>query len=392
MSNEEIRGPSQAWLRQRIAYPLAFIAAAVVIAMILLGSKSEIDTTTGANNAIAVRSLEINLQSIALSVQSEGTVQASIQTNLVAQVSGEAIAVSDALRAGGRFQAGDVLLTIDRQDYEHAHSQAAANLKRAEIEAEYFSAERKRLIALSQQDMVSDSQLRAAERAADVAQAALADAKLQLTNAQLNLTRTEIKAPYTGRVASEQIDIGQFVQRGGVIARLYATEQLEVRLSMADRQLGFLDPLILKTGIYPDSSAPEVTLIANYAGQQHRWNAKLVRSEGTIDPQSRVVYLVAQVDDLKSQHDIELPVGLFVKATIVGVTIENAAIIPRSAVREGNRVLVIAPDNTLRFRTIEIVRYENERAVVTSGLATGEKICISPLQYVVDGMPITLVD
>jgi RND family efflux transporter MFP subunit len=215
---------------------------------------------------------------------------------------------------------------------------------------------------------------------------------VQLSNTQLNLSRTEIKAPYDGRVASEQVDIGQFIARGGVIAQLYATEQLEVRLPLADSQLGFLDPLILETGIYTYSAAPRVSLSASYAGKKHGWNGKLLRSEGAIDRQSRVVYVVAQVDDPKSQHGIDLPVGLFLEAKISGITVENAAVIPRSAVREGNRVLVISSDNTLHFRQIEVLRYENEHAVVTSGLTAGERICLSPLQYVVDGMSVTLAN
>lgn len=392
MSDEDIRGPSREWLRRRVVYPLAFIAAAAVITAILLDSKPQIDTTTGENNAIAVRTLEIKLEPVVLSVRSEGTVQPSIQSNLVAQVSGEIIGVSDALRSGGRFYSDDLLLSIDPQDYENAHSQALANLQRAEVEADYFAAENQRLIALSQQNMVSESQLRAAGRSAGVAKAALADAKVQLSTAQLNLARTTIRAPYKGRVASENVDIGQFVQRGGTIAELYATEQLEVRLPLANRQLGFLDPTILEGGIYTPSTAPRVTLTADYAGKQHRWNAELVRSEGRIDQQSRVVYVVAQVNNPQSQYEVDLPVGLFVKAEIAGVTVDNAAIIPSSAVREGNRILVVSPENTLHARTVEVLRYENERAVVTSGLLAGEKICLSPLQYVVDGMPVTLVD
>ena len=318
--------------------------------------------------------------------------QPSIRTNLVAQVSGEVVSVSDALRAGGRFEKGDLLLNIDSRDYDHANAQAAAHLQRSQVEAQYFIAENERLIALSRNDMVSESQLRAAERSAGVAQAALTDARAQLNNTQLNLTRTEIKAPYHGRVASEQVDIGQFVQRGGVIAQLYATEQLEVRLPLADRQLGFLNPLILETGIYSEATAPKVALSADYAGKRHQWNAKLVRSEGVIDKQSRVVYVVAQIDNPKSQLGVDLPVGLFLNAEIMGNTIENAAVIPRSAIREGNRVLVLSENNTLHFRSVDILRYEDGQAIVASGLRSGEKICLSSLQYVVEGMPVTPIN
>jgi len=78
------------------------------------------------------------------------------------------------------------------------------------------------------------------------------------------------------------------------------------------------------------------------------------------------------------------------KATITGITVADAVLVPRSAIREDDQVLVVAPDNTLRFRRIGILRYQGEYAVVTEGLQAGELLCVSTLQYVVEGMPVTV--
>ena len=55
-------------------------------------------------------------------------------------------------------------------------------------------------------------------------------------------------------------------------------------------------------------------------------------------------------------------------------------------------MLIVTPDNTLQFRRIDVLRYEGDAAVVTAGLTSGERICISPLQFVVEGMPVTLAN
>ena len=117
-----------------------------------------------------------------------------------------------------------------------------------------------------------------------------------------------------------------------------------------------------------------------------------MRVGGEIDGKRGVLCGIAQVRVPRGEHGMDQPVGLFGRAWIAGVAVKNAAVIPRSAVREGNRVLVISSDNTLHFRQIEVLRYANESVVVTSGLATGERICLSPLQYVVDGMSVTLAN
>ena len=391
MSDGEIRGPSRGWLRSRIGYPLLFISAAVGIVALLLSSESEIETTSGEAYAIGVRTLEVVPTLVNLRVESEGTVQPSASTQLIAQVAGEIIEVDEALRAGGRFAKGQLLLRIDPQDYDNLYARALATLERAEVEARYFDAERIRLRTLAEQNMVSESQLTEIERAAGVATASLADAQVQVEAARLDLVRTEIRAPYDGRVASEQVDVGQFLQRGGVIADLYATNQLEIRLPLANSQLAFLDRSLVATGVYPAGSEPAVQLAADYAGELHRWSGKLVRSEGAIDRQSRVVYVVVQVDNPTSDRGVDLPVGLFLRATIAGITVADAMLVPRSAIREDDQVLVVAPDNTLRFRRIGILRYQGEYAVVTEGLQAGELLCVSTLQYVVEGMPVTVI-
>ena len=392
MNSEEVRGPSRAWLRQRLGYPLAFIAAAIVIVALLLNSGSELETTSEESVAYAVRAQTIMPKAITLQVNSEGTVQPGARTSLVTQVAGEVIEVAEALKAGGRFAKGDLLLRIDPQDYDNLYARALALLERAEIEAAYYDAERTRLRTLAEKNMVSESQLREIERAAGVATANLADAKVQVKTARLDLVRTEIRAPYEGRVASEQVDIGQFVQRGSVIADLYATNHLEVRLPLANSELEFIDRAIIETGVYLEGNAPEVRLQADYAGERHSWQGKLVRSEGSIDRQSRVVYVVARVDQPVSDRGIDLPVGLFLNAEIVGITIPSAVLIPRSAIRDGGRVLIITSDNQLAFRNINILRYQGEYAVVTTGLTAGERLCVSPLQFVVEGMPVTVVN
>ena len=142
----------------------------------MLSSESEIATTSGEAYAIGVRTLEVVPTLVNLRVESEGTVQPSASTQLIAQVAGEIIEVDEALRAGGRFAKGQLLLRIDPQDYDNLYARALATLERAEVEARYFDAERIRLRTLAEQNMVSESQLTEIERAAGVATASLADA------------------------------------------------------------------------------------------------------------------------------------------------------------------------------------------------------------------------
>ena len=390
MTENVVQGPSAQWLRSRVLYPLIIIGAALGIVVLLLRSSAPLDTSEKTTDPIVIRSQTVYPEPISLRVKSEGTVQAAVGSALVAQVTGEVLYVAPNLKAGGRFLEGESLLRIDARDYESALASAEAQLERARAEAQFFDAEWRRLEQLSSDKMVSESQRRNAERAARVSQATIKDAEAQLSRARLDLERTHIRAPFNGRVSREQVDVGQFVQRGTELAAVYGTDTLEVRLPLADSQLAFLDPEILRSGNYPEAIAPRVTLEADFAGATQRWEAALVRSEGLIDRKSRVVYLIAQVTNPMSDRGVMLPAGLFVEASITGLSVPSAVSVPRSAIREGDQVLVVDGGNTLRFRSVEILRYQDGEAVITAGLAAGETVCLSNLQFVVEGMPVAL--
>jgi multidrug efflux system membrane fusion protein len=119
---------------------------------------------------------------------------------------------------------------------------------------------------------------------------------------------------------------------------------------------------------------------------------RVVRTEGEIDATSRMIHIVARVDDpyrLTAEAEpttTPLAVGLYVEAEILGRTVEDVMVLPRRAFREGARVLVVAADHRMHYRQVEVLRWEHDVAIVRAGLRGGELICVSPIQSVVDGM------
>jgi RND family efflux transporter MFP subunit len=222
-----------------------------------------------------------------------------------------------------------------------------------------------------------------------VSEAALQDARANVEVAKRDMERTAITAPFTGLVRDERVDIGQFVSRGTAIATLYASDQSEVRLPIADRQLAFLNLPVGTLGELPAQEQPNVTLRADYAGQQMVWHGTIVRTEAQIDTASRMVNVVARVTN--RDQSAPLSVGLFVNAEIEGLTVDDIVVLPRSALREGNRVLIVDGENRLRFRNIEPLRLYHDDVLIKAGLEPGERVCLSPLQTPIDGMTVNPV-
>jgi RND family efflux transporter MFP subunit len=384
---------------QKVVLPCAVLALAALGGLGLIAAAPQVESITPEKIFPAVRVMEGKAADIPLWVHSQGTVAPRTESDLVPEVSGPVIWVSPALASGGFFNQGEALFRIDPRDYEAAVARARADVARAEGEDEHARAELKRQQGLAKSNATSPSHLSNARRGSRVAAAVLDAARIALGQAQRNLERTTISAPFEGRVREEHVDVGQFVSRGGPVAKLYSTDFAEIRLPIADRQLAFIDLPNLRSGAQTEKG-PEVILHTTFAGQEPQWFGRVVRTEGEIDPRSRMVHVVARVENpygapqtgaedrstVQMDERPPLAVGLFVQAEIAGPLVRGVIAVPRSALRNNSQILVVDSTNRIRRRDAEIIRIDHEDILIRLPLAPGERICTSPIQVVVEGM------
>ncbi|MDP6827710.1 MAG: efflux RND transporter periplasmic adaptor subunit [Pseudomonadales bacterium] len=374
---------------RKILIPALVIVVSLFGAVTLLATAPQLEPDVPVAIPTTVRVRVVEPEAIKLSVHSQGTVSPNMESQLIPEVSGRVAWMSPTLVTGGYFNAGDTLLRLEDQDYHSAKQRAEAALTRSKAEYEHARFEYQRMKSLESRQLVSRSQMENALRARRVSGATLQDARANIEQSTRDLARTEVTAPFTGLVRSENVDLGQFVARGTPVATIYASDQAEVRLPIADRQLAFLNLPVGVRGELPTNQQPAVALYAEYAGQQLEWHGNIVRTEAQIDTASRMVKVIARVDN--ADQTAPLSVGLFVNADIEGLTVEDIVVMPREALRNGNRVLVVDRDNKLRFRSIEPLRFYRDDVLIKSGLRAGERVCVSPLQTPIDGMSVNPV-
>jgi RND family efflux transporter MFP subunit len=377
-------------MSKRVVYPLLVLLAGVAIAAALIISKPAPVGEDYVPPPTTVRTVIAQKRAEHLTVRSQGTVQPRSESQLIPEVSGRVVWMAPSLVAGGAFEKGEALLRIDRADYDNTVERGRAVLTRTRVEREHAGDELERLKKLHAQKLASQSQLDEAERRYQVADANFTESNINLQQAQRDLSRTEITAPYRGRVRNEHIDIGQFVGRGNAVATIYASEYAEIRLPIAPSQVVFLD--ISPSGqLSADPPAP-VTVYGDFGPVKFIWSGELVRTEAEIDARSRMIYGVARIrnEDLKDLPP--LAVGLFVQVEIQGRLVEDIIRLPRSAMRDSSQVLVVTNDNRLSFRQVSVLRVEHDEVLIWEGLEDGERVCVSPLQTVVEGMRVQAVD
>lgn len=309
-----------------------------------------------------------------LRVRTQGTIRAKTQVELAAQVAGKVINVSQNFADGGFFQAGDTLLTIERDDYEFALARTEAALAQAEQRlaeergrSRQAEREWRELGSTEANDLfLRKPQLRAAELSVSAAQADVAASKLALD-------RTIVRAPFDGRVLQKRADVGQFVGNGTPLAQVYAIEALELRLPISDAQLALLPEALLTSAGGLVGSTAAITV--NIGDKIWNFSAPIVRSEAEIDQRSRVANLIAEFSGT-SELGVGRPSltpGVFARAEILGRPVANVIELSNTALSPDGHVLVVNGQSLLERRDVSIVNREKDRVWV-SGIGEGESV------------------
>ena len=367
-------------------FAVAIIGIAFAIMLAKSGKKPESQIPQPKLPAVEVQIAEATRHTYR--IQSQGTALPRTSIRLVSEVSGKVVSVAESFDVGQIFAKGDVLLKIDARDYElalaQARSQVAQAQLRLQIEVKEADVVRREWQLLNQGEPTG---LQAREPQLASALAALEAALAAEEAAKRNLDRCEIRAPFDGMVARANVRPSQFAALATPLGELFATDVSEVRLPLSANDLSFID--LPKPGAKVAlGQAPKVILSARAGERRTEWLGHILRSEETVDPLNRMVYVVAQVADpygLANGNAAPLRSGTFVRASIEGRSQEGVVVLPRHALRGRNQVWILS-ENKLTFRTVKVAFADAKQVIVTGGIQPGEQVIVSLLAAVVDGM------
>lgn len=319
----------------------------------------------------------------ALTLPSQGLVQAMRSTLLAAEVSGRVASVSPRFKTGERFPEGEILIELEGSDYRSAIVQAESAL--AEARAALVQEQARAEQAVRDWNKLAPGQppteLAARKPQLQSAEARVRAAEDSLERARRDLERTRIRAPFAGRLRATHTEIGSFLTAGARVADFDSTGRYEIRLPVSLDDYAFL-----QTG-----TDQPVVLSATIGGRELRWQGRLVRTEGEIERASRSVHLVAEIaEDTEAYNDFLKP-GLFLRAEVAGRTLKGVFEIPRRALLDAGRLLVVDSEDRLAVREVRVLRGGRDSVLIDNGLKAGERVCLTNLPAPVNGMQVRVV-
>ena len=327
-----------------------------------------------------------------IQISSNGTTTPLTQTVLTAEVGGEVIYRSKKFSEGSSVIEGEILAKIDDTDLQLQYKNALLQLANAEVQHSLQLAEAE--IAKEAWEKIGDgvaSDLTLKKPQLKQAEALLEVAKAQVSSAKNKLNKTEIVAPYAGRIQSVNIDLGTTIIPGQPVGALYTSSEIEVTLAVKDNDLQFLSIPMDGRKLDPSEQAL-VEIRSFYKGKNQTWIGRLERVDGVIDPVTRMINLIAVFkNDFIETDKPNLPIGLFVEALIDGINLKNIFSIPVNAISENNEVYIVNNDNELESRQLSILKKYSDFVIVKDGLKAGERIVTSKLSTASNGIKVNPV-
>ena len=378
----------------KITAPIFVLALSIGVVSALSAAKPAPEKKEETQRLISLYVDEVKSDMVTISVQTQGEVRPKTEIDLIPQVSGRIVGISESFAEGAEFGPGETLIKIDDTNYKIAVVRAEARLAGAQVavQRELANAKIKKEHWLDKRTNGKPTPYALNKPQVMEVEALLLAAEADLKEAKLNVARTEINVPFLGRVRDKNVGIGQYVTAGTPLGRVFSTDTVEIRLSLTDAQLAELN---LPMGFMADAfNAPVVQFKARIGSQDHFWTGRIVRTHASVDSQTRLIYAIGEVEDpygLGSDNGAPMAVGMFVHAEIAGVNSQSAMVLPRLALRNADKVYVINDQNRLEIRKVEVISTSEETVLVSAGVEVGDKVVTSTIPAAVDGMEVRAI-
>jgi len=319
--------------------------------------------------AVEVRRLEPRL--VDYKVSAVGSVDAFENVQITARVSGAVEGVH--FKEGDKLKKGAPLAEIEPQRYSLAAASARAAVQRSEAAVSEAERELERAEKLRAEGVASSVEVANWQTKLATAQAEVAQSKAALGVAELNLRDARVRAPINGTIQTRNVQTGQYVQTGAVLATLIRRDPMLVRFRVTE----------------PEAAKLSVGTTARFRVKDNpdEYSARITYVAGSADSNSRMVSVIGEIEN---PVDALRP-GTFAEISVPIGSTERALVAPETAIRPSERgfLAFVVEGDVARPRVLQLgLRTPDGLVEVKSGLKPGEQLVIRGAEALKDGVKV----
>jgi len=279
---------------------------------------------------------------------------------------------------GSDVAAGALLYQIDPRDYQVALAQAQGQRDQAVAGLRYSRVSQGRNQVLARNGWTSQDQSDLATSTFQQGEATVATDTAAMQAAALNLSRTEIRAPFAGRISRSVVFEGSLISVAGVtLNTLVQIDPILVSFNPAEANLGLINQI--------QSRGPIETTVSVAGSPDH--TGPLTFIDNQVDRTTGTILVRATI----ANPDHALLPGQYVTARLHLGDREGALLVPQNAVGSsqiGRTVMIVGEGDKAEQRTVKLGDTYGDLVVITDGLKAGERVITGQLQKLKPGAPV----
>jgi multidrug efflux pump subunit AcrA (membrane-fusion protein) len=405
-------------LKNAVFLPLILIVS-IAIVVLLVKTKSPIEHLDAGYPVKAVEVITANKIPFRARAIAFGNVEPAVTLNTKSEVSGKISFMHADLKKGASLPKGTVVLRIEPTTFEFSLTESQAALherlkelrKKGIISQSALDKENQKVLALRQQLQDIEGKIASYDSRTNAIKAQIKQSKSKVDKSQDTLGRTEVRLPFDARIGVVAVEKGEFVQAGSMLFEALGIQAVEINAQISTKQfrplvtglriiedstIGLQNPMILQAALSSIQLEARVRLVGD-ASHLTIWDGTLIRLSESVDPTRDTIGLVVAVN--KPYEGIipgkrpPLLKGMYTSVEFFAPA-KPTLVLPRKAVHQG-RVYVATKENTLAIRPVNILFTQGEMVVLEesedNGLKVGEKIIISDVIPVMEGMPLKTI-
>lgn len=334
----------------------------------------------GQERALPVQVVQVQAELVPVTVSGYGEIKSRSMVPLSAEVAGRITSVHPDLQVGAVIKKGEILCTINDQDFRLEFATAQTRLQSLSRDLALARKEFARVSSLYKKNKVGTmSSVEKAERSVNGIVNQRVQVQQAIELAKLRLERCVIRAPFTGRITERNVEVNEYVTPGRKLLTIVDDADLEIEVSLDSRDgVNWLRFQPRRDGGswfgLPEETGCTITWTEREEVQGKGRLDRVVR----FDPATRTLVVAVR---LKPGNTSSFPLvqGMFCRVDIVGRPLAKVFILPRRAVTYEGNVHVIR-DSRLHTRKVEVARVQDDKALITGGLQEGETVIITRLE------------
>lgn len=365
------------------------VTGALAVGLILGGCGKQ--TPPGAMPMPEVAVVTIQPRQLVTTTELSGRTSANLIAEVRPQVGG--IIQKRMFTEGSDVQAGQVLFQIDPAMYQAALDNAKAALARSEANLSAIRLRAERLRELLPEKAVSQQDYDDAAAALKQTQADIQYSKANLETARINLKYTTITAPISGRIGKSNVTVGALVtaQQPAALATIQQLDPMYVDVAQSTADILRLRRQMQEGRLEQNGKNKQKVRLFTDDGSEYSLKGDIQFLDVTVDPTTGSVILRIT---FPNPQRILLP-GMFVRAIVQEGVNKEALLIPQQAVfrdPKGNAyTLIVDPAGKVVQRPLTLDRALDDKWLVSSGLAPGDRVIVEGLQKVKPGVSVKVI-